>query len=175
MRRANSLILALLLLAMAQPARAQLISAGLGPAFPTGDFNSELEPGNALFLSGRVNLSLLVFSLQVELAHTSWSWSETAGDADLEIWQPAVNLAFRFIRIGPVRPYVLAGVVGSNQKLTTGTDEDSSVRFGYQAGVGVDFKLGPLKPFVEFRVVNLDGPGDLSVKYSPLIFGIGIF
>ncbi len=101
--------------------------------------------------------------------------NETGGEADLEIWQPAVNLAFRFIRVGPVRPYVLAGIVASNQKIATPTSEESDVRFGWQAGAGVDFKLGPLRPFVEYRVVNLDGPGDVSVKYSPLIVGIGIF
>lgn len=174
MRRALMSLTAISFLA-SFPARAQLVSAGLGPAFPAGEFNSELEAGTSLFLSGRVNLSLLVFQLQFELAHTSWGVTETAGDADLEIWQPAVNLAFRFIRVGPVRPYVLAGVVGSNQKIATPTSEESDVRFGWQAGAGVDFKLGPLKPFVEFRVVNLDGPGDVSVKYSPLLFGIGIF
>lgn len=174
MRKA-AVVLAVQLLLLATPARAQLITAGLGPAYPNGDFKSELGLGNALFVSGRVNLSLLVFSLQFELAHTDWDWDESGTTNSLEVWQPGVNLAFRFIRVGPVRPYVLAGVLGSNQKLTTATSDDSGVYFGYQAGAGLDFKLGPLKPFVEFRWVQLDGPGDLTVKYTPLLFGIGIF
>ena len=74
-----------------------------------------------------------------------------------------------------MRPYILAGVIGSNQDFQTATLDDSGVHFGYQAGAGIDFKLGPLRPFVEYRWVNLDGPGDISLKYSPLIFGIGIF
>jgi len=173
--RKTAVLLAVQLLLLATSARAQLITAGAGPAYPKGDFKSELGVGNALFLSGRVNLSLLVFSLQLELAHTDWDWEESGAPNSLEVWQPGVNLAFHFIRVGPVRPYVLAGVLGSNQKLVTPTSDDSGVHFGYQAGAGVDFKLGPLKPFVEFRWVQLDGPGGLTVKYSPLLFGVGIF
>jgi len=168
-------VLAFLLLNLAGPARAQLLTVGAGPAFPGGDFNAELSPGNALLLSARANVSLFFLSLQFELAHSNWDWEEAGGESSLDVWQPAVNLAFRFIRVGPVRPYVLAGVLGSSQKLTTATTEDSGVHFGYQAGAGVDFKLGPLKPFVEFRWIQLDGAEDLNVKYTALLFGLGIF
>jgi opacity protein-like surface antigen len=78
-------------------------------------------------------------------------------------------------RVGPVRPYILAGVIGSNLDIQTASVDDSGVHFGYQVGGGIDFKLGPLRPFVEYRWIELDGPGDVNVKYYPLIFGIGIF
>jgi opacity protein-like surface antigen len=161
----------------AVPARAQLVSAGVGPAYPSGDLKDRLNTDNALFVTARVNATLAFFSLQFELSHTDWNWDDGGTEAKLDIWQPAINLGFHFIKVGPVRPYVLAGVLGSNQKITTASDPDgeSGVHFGYQGGAGVDFKLGPLRPFVEFRLVSLDGPGDLSVRYTPLIFGIGIF
>lgn len=161
--------------ALASPVRAQLVSAGIGPAFPSGDFNSQLNPGDGFYFSGRANLSLIFLTLQFELSHADWSWNEPSGEATAKLWQPAINLGFRFVRVGPVRPYILAGVVGSSQDFQTEQYNDSSVRVGWQAGAGVDFSLGPLKPFVEFRWVDLDGPGDIHVKYSPLIFGIGIF
>ena len=165
----------LLLGLLAAPARAQLVSVGAGPAFPSGEFSSQLDPGTGFYFSGRANLSLFFLTLQFELSHVDWSWEEVAGDASANIWQPAINAGFRFIRVGPVRPYILAGVVGSNQDFQSEFSDDSSVRFGWQAGAGIDFSLGPLKPFVEFRWVDLDGPGDIHLKYSPLIFGIGIF
>lgn len=159
----------------ASPARAQLVSVGAGPAFPAGEFDSQLNPGTGFYYSGRANLSLLFLTLQFELAHVQWNWDDPGGEASASLWQPAINLGFRFIRVGPVRPYILAGVMGSNQSFESATSEDSSVRFGWQAGAGIDFKLGPLRPFVEYRWVELDGPGDLNVKYSPLILGVGIF
>jgi opacity protein-like surface antigen len=168
-------LFAFLALLAPAPAAAQLVSAGAGPAYPSGDFDAQLDPGNGLLFTGRVNLSLLFLSLQFELAHARWTWDDAAGETSAEFWQPGVNLGFYFIRVGPVRPYVLAGVIGSNQHFESATYEDSGLQFGWQAGGGIDFKLGPLRPFVEYRLVQLDGPGGLSVKYSPLIFGVGIF
>jgi opacity protein-like surface antigen len=160
----------------APPAHAQLLAAGLGPAWPSGDLEDRFNADNALFITGRVNASLAFLMLQFELSHTDWNWEDGGSEAKLDIWQPAINLGFRFIRAGPVRPYVLAGVLGSNQKITTSSDPegDSGVHFGYQAGGGIDFKVGPLRPFVEFRVVKIDGPEAIDVRYMPLIFGIGI-
>ncbi|HKP29386.1 MAG TPA: outer membrane beta-barrel protein, partial [Gemmatimonadales bacterium] len=139
------------------------------------DFKERFDPGNGTYFTGRANLSFAFLTLQLELAHTSWSFEDADGDASVDIWQPGANLGFRFIRVGPVRPYVLAGVIGSNLDIQTATVDDSGVHFGYQIGGGIDFKLGPLRPFVEYRWIELDGPGDVNVKYYPLIFGIGIF
>ena len=170
-------VLAAVALLAPQRASAQLIAAGAGPAYPSGDLESRFNADNALFITGRLNATLAFLMLQFELSHTDWNWDDGGTEAKLDIWQPAINLGFRFIRVGPVRPYILAGVLGSNQKLTTTSDPDgdSGVHFGYQAGAGVDFKIGPLRPFVEFRAVKLDGANDLDVRYYPLIFGIGIF
>ena len=160
---------------LAAPLDAQLVSAGAGPAFPGGEFKDRFDPGNGLYLTGRANLSFAFLTLQLELSRISWSFTDDAGDASVEIWQPGANLGFRFIRVGPVRPYILAGVVGSNLSIETQDVEEDGLHFGYQVGAGVDFKLGPLRPFVEYRWVSVDGPGDVTVKYYPLIFGIGIF
>ena len=167
--------LALLALVTAAPARAQLVSAGAGPAYPGGEFKEQFNPGEGFYFSGRANLSFAFLTVQFELAHTAWSFNDSAGEASVDMWQPGVNLGFRFIRVGPVRPYILAGVIGSNLNIDTAQLEDSGVHFGYQVGAGIDFKLGPLRPFVEYRWIELDGPGDVNVKYYPLIFGIGIF
>ena len=173
--RLSPVALLAMLLAAPTPSSAQLVSAGAGPAYPGGEFKERFNPGNGTYFTGRANLSFAFLTLQLELAHVSWSFEDADGDASVDIWQPGANLGFRFIRVGPVRPYILAGVIGSNLDIQTASVEDSGVHFGYQVGGGIDFKLGPLRPFVEYRWIELDGPGDVNVKYYPLIFGVGIF
>ena len=173
MRIIRTLVVACVL--FAAPLNAQLVSVGVGPAYPGGEFKERFDPGNGTYFTGRANLSFAFLTLQLELAHIKWSFQDAEGDASVNIWQPGANLGFRFISDGPVRPYILAGVIGSNLDISTATVEDSGVHFGYQIGAGIDFKLGPLRPFVEYRWIELDGPGDVNVKYYPLIFGIGIF
>jgi len=174
-RRLSPVALLAMLVSAPAAASAQLVSVGAGPAYPGGDFKSQFNPGNGFYFSGRANLSFAFLTLQLELAHTAWSFTDAGGDASIDIWQPGANLGFRFIRVGPIRPYILAGVIGSNLSFETQSVEEDGYHFGYQVGAGVDFKLGPLRPFVEYRWIELDGPGEVKVKYYPLIFGVGIF
>lgn len=157
-------------------AGAQLVSGGVGPVFPTGEFKSESDPGTGLILSGRVNLSILpLLQLQVELTSIR-GWQFGVGDegpADLGVTTGGANLALHFIRVAVVRPYVLAGLVGSTQSVTLeGVTDEDDFRFGYQTGAGLDFRIGPVTPFVELRWVSLDGPGDIRLSYVPLVLGI---
>ena len=174
-RRLWPVALFTMLISSPTPVSAQLVSAGAGPAYPGGEFKERFDPGNGTYFTARANLSFAFLTLQLELAHTSWSFTDAGGDASIAIWQPGANLGLRFIRVGPVRPYVLAGVIGSNLSFETQDVDEDGYHFGYQVGAGVDFKLGPLRPFVEYRWIELDGPGDVNVRYYPLIFGVGIF
>ena len=174
-RRLSPVALIAMLVSVPTQSSAQLVSVGGGPAFPGGEFQSQFNPGNGVYLTGRANLSFAFLTLQLELSHVNWDYTDAGGDASVELWQPGANLGFRFIRVGPIRPYILAGVVGTNLSMNTQSVEEDGYHFGYQAGAGVDFKLGPLRPFVEYRWISIDGPGDVTVKYYPLIFGIGIF
>ena len=100
--------------------RARSLSArAWGRRFPSGDFKSELDPGTGFYYSGRANLSLLFLTIQFELAHANWSLARHQRRRQRERLATRYNLGFRFIRVGPVRPYILAGVIGSNQDFQT--------------------------------------------------------
>src|SRR5262245_44608884 len=130
--RLSPVALLAILVAAPTSASAQLVSVGVGPAYPGGEFKARLDPGNGTYFTGRANLSFAFLTLQVELSHISWSFEDAGGDASIDIWQPGANLGFHFIRVGPVRPYVLAGVIGTNLDIQTAEVDDSGVHFGYQ-------------------------------------------
>ena len=116
----------------------------------------------------RPALALLVVSATIAQAQT-----------DPSLWK---SLKLRHIGPEGNRVTSVSGVVGDPMTFYAGAasggifkTSDGGVHFGYQIGGGIDFKLGPLRPFVEYRWIELDGPGDVNVKYYPLIFGVGIF
>jgi opacity protein-like surface antigen len=155
--------------------RAQLVTGGIGPVYPTGNFHDITNPGTGWMLSGRVNLSLLpLVQLQLELSTVQgWESASVEGNESLRLTSGGANLALHFVRVATLRPYVLAGVFGSNQKFSSPTlPDDNSFRFGYQTGVGLDMKLGPITPFAEVRWVSLDAPGDIRFTYVPVLLGI---
>lgn len=177
-RLARSALLWAALIAAPAPSYAQLLAAGAGPVWPTGDFDDQYNPGQGLLLSGRVNLGVFPFlQLQFELATLQGLElaSGTATPSDLSLTTLGANLALHFIRVGTFRPYALAGVFGSQQSVSgAATEEDDEYRVGYQAGLGLDIKLGPLTPFAEFRWASVDAPGDIRYTYSPLLLGLKI-
>lgn len=175
----RKLALCAALMALPPVAHAQLVSGAVGPTFPTGRFNELSQAGTGMLLSGRLNLSVLpLLQLQFELTTVrGWQFGETTteGPRDLGITTGGANLALHFVRVATIRPYALAGLVGSNQSRTGGgLGDDDSFRFGYQTGLGLDFKLGPLTPFAEVRWVSLDMEGDDRLTYVPVLFGIKI-
>ena len=165
------------LVAASKPVAAQLLSAGVGPAFPTGNFKDLSDPGTGVLLSGRLNLGILpLVQLQIELSTVrGWDTASIEGDETIRVTSGGANLALHFVRLASIRPYVLAGLIGSVQSLEGGLGEsEDDFHFGYQTGAGLDFRLGPLTPFVELRWVSLDGPDDQRYTYVPLLIGIKI-
>jgi opacity protein-like surface antigen len=90
------------------------------------------------------------------------------------------NLVYKFktSEESPVRPYIIAGGGVYNVK-TTGSDnlgtvvgtDNSTTKFGVNAGAGFDFKAGSAGLFVEgrFHDVFTDGP---NVKFIPITVGV---
>ena len=175
----RKLALCAAVLALPSLAHAQLVSGAVGPTFPTGRFNELTQPGTGMLLSGRLNLNVLpLLQLQLELTTVrGWQFGETSpeGPRDLGLTTGGANLALHFVRVATVRPYALAGLIGSNQSRTGGgLGDGDSFRLGYQTGLGLDVKLGAFTPFAEVRWVSLDMEGDDRLTYVPVLFGIKI-
>ncbi|MBI1797310.1 MAG: porin family protein [Candidatus Eisenbacteria bacterium] len=71
--------------------------------------------------------------------------------------------------VGPIKPYVLAGVGAFNFKADDGTGTSTSkTQFGINGGVGVELRLGQISAFVEGRVENIYTDKGLNSAFGSL-------
>lgn len=92
----------------------------------------------------------------------------------------AINMSL--FTIGPVRPYVMAGLdaFGLREEFEAGSSgpglSESVTEFGIDDGAGIAFRLGRLEAFVEGRVQHIHteaGAIDArSIRAIPVSFGI---
>ncbi|MGH2628325.1 MAG: outer membrane beta-barrel protein [Anaerolineales bacterium] len=175
-RRARTL--ALILLALGTRDSAAQVMAAIGPAFSTGDFNSQADAGTGYLATGRVGFGLLLLGAQFEVsyAHFEIADPQSAGDRlSVSRLAAAGNVALHLVRVGGVRPYVLLGASFGRRETGEDVNLDTSWRLGYHFGGGVDFALGPVKPFVEARYVSVDAPGAIRDTYFPIMAGLRLF
>jgi Outer membrane protein beta-barrel domain len=175
-RRARTLTL--ILLALGSRETAAQVMAGIGPAFPTGDFKSQADAGTGYMATGRVGFGLLLLGAQFEVsyAHFEIADPQSVGDRlSVSRLAAAGNVALHLIRVGGVRPYVLAGLSFGRRETGEDINLDTSWRLGYHFGGGVDFAFGPIKPFVEARYVSVDAPGQNRDTYLPIMAGLRLF
>jgi opacity protein-like surface antigen len=85
--------------------------------------------------------------------------------------------------VGPIKPYILAGLGAFNLKADDGTGYTTSkTQFGINGGVGVELHLGQIAAFVEGRMENIYTDQGLSAALGsqekfktqiiPVTFGI---
>ncbi|MCF7794398.1 MAG: porin family protein [Candidatus Cloacimonetes bacterium] len=149
---------------------------------PTGDFNdAELESGIGVDarIAYRVMPHLDVF--------TGWSWTNFAGENDLDFEETGYDLGVRFIH--PFASYsfhyLLEGAATyKHVELEDGDDiiGDSDHALGFQLGAGIVYKISPkisLQPTVryntltsevEFDDLDITSEGDLNY----ISLGLGI-
>jgi hypothetical protein len=90
------------------------------------------------------------------------------------------GLSMDLIRVGPVRPYVMASLGAFHLKETvddgTGETESSQTSFGIDGGAGLTIRLGPIAAFIEGRVQNAYTDKGLidtkTITAIPVTFGI---
>lgn len=175
-RRARTL--ALILLALCARDTAAQVMAGIGPAFPTGDFNSQADAGTGYMATGRIGFGLLLLGAQFEVSYAHFKVADPQNvGARLSVSRlaGAGNVALHLIRVGGVRPYVLAGASFGRREFGEDVNLETTWRLGYHFGGGVDFALGPVKPFVEARYVSIDAPGQIRDTYYPIMVGLRLF
>lgn len=194
LRRSTLLLLGLL--GTAVPAGAQVPGMGIperhlirigfggGVSVPTSDVGDVLENGvngQAFLLIDtgflppfRLNLGYQRFDLQDALG------GGLQGDTRILSGVAALNL--RLFTLGPVSPYVVAGLGAFDvrEQIEAGTAAqgaaESTLEFGIDGGAGLAFKLGRLEAFIEGRVQNIytdAGAIDASsIRAIPVSFGI---
>ena len=89
----------------------------------------------------------------------------------------------RFGRMGPVSPYITAGLAGFNIKtnlgdVVSGEQDESATRFAVNGGLGLSMKLFGASAFVEAKLNNVYTDGKVigskelkDLQFVPVTFG----
>jgi hypothetical protein len=165
------------------------IGFGGGMSVPVSDAGDAYKSG----FNGKgfllVNLGGLP-SFRIDLGYQKFDYKQEfqnplgsdATNATSQILSGVAGIHLDLIRVGPVRPYLLAGLGAFNVRssldsLGNDTGTVSQTRFGIDGGAGVAFTLGKrLDAFVEAKIQNIytdQGAIDTkSIRVIPITFGI---
>ena len=165
------------------------IGFGGGMSVPVSDAGDAYKSG----FNGKgfllVNLGGLP-SFRIDLGYQKFDYKQEfqnplgsdATNATSQILSGVAGIHLDLIRVGPVRPYLLAGLGAFNVRssldsLGNDTGTVSQTKFGIDGGAGVAFTLGKrLDAFVEAKIQNIytdQGVIDTkSIRVIPITFGI---
>ncbi len=171
-------------IAEAQVPESRLLRVGFGGGMsvPTSEAGDALDNG----INGQAYLLVdpgFGFPLRFNLGYQKFDYKDAlSGGATGEstILSGIGGLTFDLISLGPVRPYITAGVGAFNVKQQmdglAGEGSASSTRFGIDGGAGLGLTIGRLEAFLEGRVQNVytdEGVIDSSsIRSVPVTFGI---
>lgn len=165
------------------PSRLIRVGFGGGVSVPTSHAADALENG----INGQAYVLIdpgFGFPFRFNLGYQKFDFKESANpletDGESQILSGVAGINLNLLELGPIRPYVTAGLgaFSLKEEITTDgtTTDESSVRFGIDGGAGLGLKLGRLEAFVEGRVQNVytdEGAIDArSIRAVPVTFGI---
>jgi hypothetical protein len=150
---------------------------GGGVGFPTGNFDNSVKTG----WHGLVGVSFVPngwpVGIQIDGQYQQYKFDGSASLKDRFIMGTG-NVVFKFKSSegSKVRPYIIGGPGIYNIKATGSNDigvltSGGTTKFGFNAGVGFDFKAGGAGLFVESRFHNVFTSG-ADVKFIPVTLGI---
>jgi len=160
------------------------IGFGGGMSVPTSHAADALKTGvngqgyllvNLAGIPLRFNLGYQKFDFKEALLATSGATSGSSQQLS-----GVAGLSVNLLSLGPIRPYVTAGVGAFNLKdeleTVSGTTSTTNTHFGVDGGAGLRLKLGRVEAFAEGRVQNVytdKGVIDTkSITSIPVTFGI---
>jgi opacity protein-like surface antigen len=177
--------LALGLLVSGSSARAQgaEFSLGGGVALPLSDFNDEVKTG----WNGLAGISFVPtgwpVGIQIDGQYQQFKVDEDvfgANDLKDRLIVGTANIVYKFktSEESTVRPYLIGGGGVYNRKITGDDDlggtldtDNSTTKFGINAGAGFDFKAGSVGLFVEGRFHNVFFEGS-DMNFFPITVGL---
>ena len=169
---------------------------GGGASVPVGSYKDALKTGwngqgsiifhfAGLPLSLRADLSYNHFTFKNDLPFSSGGTGGTptsAEDITQQILGGLANVSIPF-HIGPVSPYITAGLAGFNIKtnlgdVVPGEQDESATKFAVNGGLGLSMKLFGASAFVEAKLNNVYTDGKVlgskelkDLQFVPVTFG----
>jgi len=153
-----------------------------GASMPMGDASDAFNTGYTVGGSMDLRAPVMPFGLRGELGYSSMSMkglsagasaksTDLGGNLNIVTWMPSVI----------VKPYLTAGGsyshIGVSASDGTNSLSASENHFGFNAGGGIDFPLGPIPARIDIRYKQIsmgkdDQGNTASLKTVPLTFGI---
>jgi hypothetical protein len=173
----TALTAGMLLVAPALRAQGAEFALGGGVGFPTGNFDNTVKTG----WHGLVAVSFVPngwpVGLQFDGQYQQYKFDGSSSLKERFIMGTG-NIVFKFKSSEgtKVRPYIIGGPGIYNLK-ATGTNDIGAItsggttKFGFNAGLGFDFKTGGAGFFLESRFHNVFTSG-ADVKFIPITLGI---
>jgi len=166
---------AMLLLA-AGAAGAQIPSITLfgGAVMPTGDAGNALNAGFTAGAALDMHVPVMPLGVRVEGSYSRFGLQGLASGVSANSSDLGVNLnaVMTLVHLPLMKPYITAGPSYSNLKLSasdgTTSGSQSEGHFGYNAGGGLDFGLGPIgmRLDVRYKHISVDGGSWTSVPMT---------
>jgi opacity protein-like surface antigen len=157
------------------------VGVGGGVSVPVGDAGDAFKNGFNIQGFARLNTPKLPVMPRFDLDFSRFNLDETqiGVPGKGQILAGLANLQISVMPLGPVRPYIIAGLGAYNLKTDTegATPETiSATHFGINGGAGVSLHLGAINGYVEGRVDNVyTEKGAISpqqVQLVPVTFGL---
>jgi opacity protein-like surface antigen len=169
---------------------------GGGASVPVGSYKDALKAGwngqgSVIFhfaglpLSLRADLNYNKFTFKNDLPFSSGGTGGTStstADITQQILGGLANVSIPF-RMGPVSPYITAGLAGFNIKtnlgdVVPGEQDESATKFAVNGGLGLSMKLFGASAFVEAKLNNVYTDGKVigskelkDLQFVPVTFG----
>lgn len=150
MRRFACMAAALGGLAFATPAWSQSVlpfalEGRVGLAFPTGDFGEALGTGYGIGANVSFNVAPAI-AVYGGYTHTQFDYDQDLIDTDETFNVQGFDAGVRLsLPMTGLSPYLRGGIVYYKGGVSDGPDSDSEL--GFQGGVGLDYRLGPVISF----------------------------
>jgi opacity protein-like surface antigen len=152
-------------------------SAGLGVAMPMSDFGDVV--GTGLHIEGMASkrLSASPAFLRGELGFAHYGDKDNFATTSNQV-TAALDLGYNFASSSTVKPYVLGGLGAYRTSLSTdlgagnATVSDNTTELGFNAGVGMRFKMGGHVAYLEGRYINQGSWEGASIASFPIAFGL---
>jgi opacity protein-like surface antigen len=159
------------------------IGFGGGASVPTSHAGDVLKTG----INGQgfvlIDLGIGLPPIRLNLGYTRFNFKDAVlggGTGQSDILSGVGALSMPLFGVGPVHPYVTAGLGAFNVKDSfdgaATTASSSNLRFGIDGGAGVQLKLGRIDAFVEGHVQNVYTDQGVinarNIQSVPVTFGI---
>ncbi|HET9327179.1 MAG TPA: outer membrane beta-barrel protein [Candidatus Eisenbacteria bacterium] len=157
------------------------VGVGGGMSVPVSDAADAFNNGFNVQGFARLNVPKLPVMPRFDLnfSRLAIDESQIGIPGTQQIISGLANLQVSVLPLGPVRPYVVAGLGAYNLKTETEgvtPTSESKTHFGINGGAGVALHLGMINGFIEGRVDNVyteEGAIDANqVQFVPVTFGL---